>query len=103
MEKKYSIRKFPFNFGLYTILPNSSIAFQTYDQAKDIQFLNQINLGADMGSISSLPLGPSKEGFYGTDGSIILADSSRLLYIYRYKNVVLTLDSNLSVISTFNT
>jgi len=93
----------PFTFGPGVFLNDSVFIYQSYDNKKKIQYLNKWICREKGVKQVSIPLGENQEGFFPTDGMSYVFSDASLIYLYRYKNKVIQLDTALNIIKSFNT
>lgn len=102
-DSKYSVSRVPVPFGPGTFIDSNTFVFQTYDAKKGIQILNKYNVQQDTQVKTSLALGRNDEGLFATDGTTLKMSGNDYLFVYRYKNLWLKMDSTLKIIATYTT
>ena len=88
-------------FSLWTGC-NGSIIIKTPDSALQQNVLALINFKTGQ-AIKSPALVKQNEGFFSVDGQLVNYLSDKYLYVYRYRNHVLIMDSLLNTLSVFKT
>lgn len=104
VEKK--LRKEPWNLGYFTnsinISPSSFIAKGTAGNSQSVLF--KIKLDTPGVVINSNILNKQVDGIFCVDGSFVKSsDRGKLLYMYFYRNEILCLDTNLTILNKIKT
>ncbi|PUZ28549.1 hypothetical protein DCC81_03450 [Chitinophaga parva] len=99
----FSAKRLLQSFAGLEVGSNSNLIYQTYDRINNTLLLNENNLTDSNSNHALYPLGSPADGLYGSDGKIHITENGRIVYVYRYKNIVLSLDSNLKLLNSFTT
>jgi hypothetical protein len=102
----YTINHIDSSFSFDQAIPVSlnSLIIRTYDRQRKQNILGKIYMDPPKFIRSVNNLIKQQDGIFSTDGMINYDDNTRsIIYIYFYRNSILSLDSSLNLIATYKT